>query len=321
MPKVVRFHTTGDAEVLQLDELPLPEARAQEIVIEVRAFGLNRAEIMFRRGLYPQYAPELPSTLGYEASGTVLAVGAGVSTIPSFKMGDYWSYGEVARVPEHAVAALPESLSWAEGAAIWMPYLTVWGAFVEYGKLKAGESVVIRAASSSVGVAAVQMANMLGARTIAVTRDESKSAFIAAQNPAHIVTSSDGNMAERILELTDGKGADMVFDPVAGPELEALGAATRYQGRIFVYGRLSPEPAIFPVALGLAKGLTYRGYSLFEVINFPDIFKRGVAAVSAGIERGDYHPVLDRIFKLDDVVAAHRHMESNRQMGKIVVET
>ena len=330
MPRVVRFHTTGDAEVLQLDELPLPEARAKEIVIEVRAFGLNRAEIMFRRGLYPQYAPKLPSTLGYEASGTVLAVGEGVSrckvgdrvsTIPSFKMGDYWSYGEVARVPEHAVAALPESLSWAEGAAIWMPYLTVWGAFVEYGKLKAGETVVIRAASSSVGVAALQMANMLGARTIAVTRDESKSAFIAAQNPAHIVTSSGGNMAERILEITHGDGADMVFDPVAGPELEALGAATRYQGRIFVYGRLSPEPAIFPVALGLAKGLTYRGYSLFEVINFPEVFERGVAAVTAGIERGDYQPVLDRIFKLDDVVAAHRHMESNRQMGKIVVET
>jgi NADPH2:quinone reductase len=329
MPNVVRFHKTGEADVLQLDDLSMPEAREGEVVIEVRAFGLNRAEIMFRRGLYPQYAPKLPSTLGYEASGTVLAIGPGVttvgvgdrvSTIPSFRMGDYWSYGEVARVPEHAVAKLPERLSWAEGTAIWMPYLTVWGAFVEYGRLRADETVVIRAASSSVGIAALQVARELGAVTIAVTRDDSKREFIEKQNPDYIVTSMGGGMAERILEITDGRGADMIFDPVAGPELEDLGRATRYHGRVLVYGRLSPEPAIFPVALGLAKGLTYRGYSIFEVVNFPEIFARGVAAVRAGIEREVYRPAVDRIFSLDQVADAHRHMESNRQKGKIVVQ-
>lgn len=135
MPRIVRFHATGDAGVLRLDELPMPVAAGDDVVIEVRAFGLNRAETMFRRGLYPQYEPVLPCALGYEASGIVVAVGpavtsvkvgARVSTIPSFKMGYYWSYGEVARVPEHAVAALPERLSWHEGAAIWMPYMTAW---------------------------------------------------------------------------------------------------------------------------------------------------------------------------------------------------
>ncbi|MGE3483030.1 MAG: alcohol dehydrogenase catalytic domain-containing protein, partial [Gammaproteobacteria bacterium] len=181
MPRVVRFHRTGDADVLQLDTVPVPEANDDDVVIDVQAFGLNRAEIMFRRGLYPQYEPVLPSALGYEAAGTVRAVGPRVtrvrvgdrvSTVPSFKMGYYWTYGEVARVPEHAVMPLPEALSWHEGAAIWMPYLTVWGAFREYGRLRAGETVVIRAASSSVGVAALQMAREIGATTIAVTRDE-----------------------------------------------------------------------------------------------------------------------------------------------------
>ena len=329
MPRVVRFHRTGDAEVLQLDDLAMPEAKADDVVVAVRAFGLNRAEIMFRRGLYPQYAAELPSTLGYEASGTVLAVGpavtqfkvgARVSTVPSFKMGYYWSYGEVARVPEHAVMPLPENLSWTEGASVWMPYMTVWGAFVAYGKLLAGETVVIRAASSSVGVAAMQMARELGAKVIAVTRDDSKRAFIARQSPDHIVTSAGGDMADQILDLTDGRGADMVFDPVAGPELRELGRATRYHGRIFVYGRLSPEAALFPVEMGLAKGLTVRGYSLFEVINFPDLFKRGKAAVAAGLAAGCYRPAIDRIFPLEQVIAAHQHMESNAQQGKIVVE-
>ena len=113
MPKIVRFHRTGAAEVLQLDELPMPDVAEGELVLNVEAFGLNRAEIMFRRGEYPQYAPELPSTIGYEAAGTVAAVGPGVtvfkvgarvSTIPSFKMGRYWSYGEVARVQPHVAA-------------------------------------------------------------------------------------------------------------------------------------------------------------------------------------------------------------------------
>lgn len=328
MPRVVRFHRTGAAEVLQLDDIAVPEASGDDVVIDVRAFGLNRAEIMFRRGLYPQYAPVLPSTLGYEASGTVLAVGPTVkqfkigdrvSTVPSFKMGYYWSYGEVARVPEHAVMPLPEHLSWEQGASVWMPYMTVWGAFVQYGKLAAGETIVIRAASSSVGVAAMQMARELGATVIAVTRDDSKREFISRQGPDHILTSEHGDMADQILALTGGLGADMVFDPVAGPELMELGRATRYHGRIFVYGRLSSEPALFPVEMGLAKGLTVRGYSLFEVINFPEIFARGKAAVAAGLESGRYRPEIDRVFKLDDVVAAHRHMESNVQQGKIVV--
>ncbi len=328
MPRVVRFHRTGEAEVLQLDDLPMPEAQRDDVVLEVYAFGLNRAEIMFRRGLYPQYEPVLPSTLGYEASGIVRAIGpdvrnikigARVSTVPSFKMGYYWSYGEVARVPAHAVMPLTENLSWTQGAAVWMPYLTVWGAFVEYGKLQAGETVVIRAASSSVGVAAMQMARELGARIIAVTRDETKRAFIAEQTPDHIVAAQGQAMAAEILALTDGRGADMVFDPVAGPELVNLAEATRYHGRIFVYGRLGGEPSLFPTGLGLAKGLTLRGYSVFEVINFPERYARGTAAVAAGLAAGRYKPEVDRVFELDEIVAAHRHMESNRQQGKIVV--
>lgn len=327
MPKVVRFHEVGDAEVLRIDEMPMPEAGPGEVVMKVEAFGLNRAEIMFRKGDYPQYDPELPSALGYEAAGTVLAVGAGVasvcvgdrvSTIPSFKMGRYWSYGEVARVPEHAAVAFPDRLSWAEAAAIWMPYMTAWGGLIEYGKLQSGEHVVIRAASSSVGLAAIQIARQAGAIAIAVTRGPEKKPIIAAQGAAHIIATSEENMADRILEITGG-GAQMIFDPVAGATLEELARATAYHGRIFVYGRLANEPAVFPVNHGLSKGLTVKGYSLFEVINFPHLFARAKQRVTAGLASGAYHPVIDSTFTLDQIVAAHRHMESNVQRGKIVV--
>ena len=328
MPRIVRFHQTGDADVLQLDDLPMPDAQAGEVVLNVEAFGLNRAEIMFRRGEYPQYEPELPSTIGYEAAGTVAAVGpdvtsckAGdrVSTIPSFKMGRYWSYGEVARVPEHAVAFYPERLSTTEAAAIWMPYITTYGALVEYGKLQAGEHIVITAASSSVGIAAIQMAKALGAHAIAVTSSPDKREFIAAQAPAHIILSSTEDVAARILALTDNKGADMIFDPVSGPPVAELCRAAAYQGRVFVYGRLNAEPTSFNVGLGLAKGLTMRGYSLFEVVNFPDVFARAKKHVYDGLERGDYQPMIDSTFPLERVAEAHRHMASNTQKGKIVV--
>jgi NADPH:quinone reductase-like Zn-dependent oxidoreductase len=234
-------------------------------------------------------------------------------------MGRHWSYGEVARVPAHAVAPLPTPMSWSEGAAIWMSYLTAWGGLVGYGHLARGEHVVIRAASSSVGIAALQVANHVGAIPIAVTRTSAKRDFIEAQGAAHVIASAEEDMAERILGITGGRGAGMIFDPVAGPELPELARATAYHGRLFVYGRLSPEPTPFPVNAGLARGLTVRGYSIFEVVNFPDMFARGKAAVLAGLHQGVFRPVIDRTFALDEVAAAHRHMESNAQRGKIVV--
>jgi NADPH:quinone reductase len=328
MPKVVRFHETGDASVLKLDDLPRPTPGSKDVVIDVSAFGLNRAEIMFREGAYPQYDAELPSAIGYEAAGVVAAVGADVtsvnvgdkvSTVPSFKMGPYWTYGEVALVPEHAVAVYPERLSPEEATAIWMPYMTVYGALIDQMKVSAGDHVVITAASSSVGVAAIQMVKAVGGITIATTRGADKKAFISGQGADHVIVTDDENVADRILEITDGKGAEYVFDPVAGPQVAELARAIAYQGTIIVYGRLDPNPTPFPVNFGLAKGLTVKGYSLFEVINFPDIYARGIQYVTDGLARGDFNPVVDRTFPLDQIGDAHRHMESNTQTGKIVV--
>ncbi len=328
MPKIVRFHATGDADVLQLDDLPMPDADAGEVIINVAAFGLNRAEIMFRRGEYPQYAPELPSTIGYEAAGTVAAIGAGVksvkvgdrvSTIPSFKMGRYWSYGEVARFPEVAVTHYPERLSPVEATAIWMPYVTAYGALVEYGGIKADDTVIVTAASSSVGVAMLQIIKALGAKAIAVTRTDAKRDFVLAQDPAHVIISSREGIAERTMEFTDGKGAQFAFDPVSGPMVAELVEAIAYQGKIFIYGRLDAAPTEFPVGTGLAKGLTMRGYSLFEVVNYPAVFERAVRHVYDGLEDSTYQPIIDSVFPLEKVADAHRHMASNTQMGKIVV--
>jgi NADPH:quinone reductase-like Zn-dependent oxidoreductase len=166
MPRIVRFHEVGQADVLKLEELPLVEPQEGELRIKVEAIGLNRAEVMFRNGQYLE-SPELPSKLGYEAAGIVDAVGPGVegfqigdrvSSIPAFSMSQYGVYGEAAILPVSAVAHYPDNLSAAEGAAIWMQYLTAYGALIHYGKMKKDDVVLVTAASSSVGLAAIQLA-------------------------------------------------------------------------------------------------------------------------------------------------------------------
>jgi len=181
MPKIVRFHQVGGPEVLKLEELPAPKPQKDEVLIKVDAIGLNRAEAIFRSGQYLEQ-PELPSGLGYEASGTVEQVGPGVtglepgdrvSSIPSFSMRTYGTYGEVALLPVHAVAKYPENLSPVEGASIWMQYMTAYG-LIEFGKMQQGNYVLITAAASSVGLAAIQLANAVGAIPIATTRNKGK---------------------------------------------------------------------------------------------------------------------------------------------------
>ncbi|UFS70205.1 zinc-dependent alcohol dehydrogenase family protein [Geomonas sp. RF6] len=327
MPKIVRFHETGAAEVLKIEEVPLESPGAGEVRLAVEAIGLNRAEVMFRQGRYLE-DPKLPSRIGYEAAGTVDAVGPGVtgvnvgdrvSTIPSFEMGRYGVYGESAIVPAYAVTRYPEKLSPVEGAAIWMPYLTAYGALVEFGGLGQGQSVVITAASSSVGLAAIQIVKAVGAVPIATTRKAAKKGFLRDAGAEHVIVTDEEDLVGAIMAATSNMGAQIIFDAVAGPTLEKLSEAAALQGIIFEYGALSPEPTPFPLFAAIGKGLTVRGYILFEIIRAPDMLARGLKFILDGLENGALHPTIDRTFPLSSIVEAHQYMESNVQRGKIVV--
>ncbi len=327
MPRIVRFHETGEAEVLQLEDMPLAEPGEGEVRLRVEALGLNRAEVLFRQGLYLE-APQLPSRIGYEAAGVVDAVGSSVddihigdrvSTIPSFSMGKYGVYGESAIVPAHAAAVYPDNLSAVEGAAIWMQYLTAYGALVAIGQIKPAHIILITAASSSVGLAAIQLVKSIGARAVATTRGPDKKAFLLEAGADHVIVTEEEDLAERTKDYSDGRGADIIFDPVAGPFLEKLAQAAAPGAVIFEYGALSLAPTPFPLFDALGKGLTVRGYTLFEIVTRPEMLSAGKQLVCAGLEAGTLKPIIDSTFELDDIVAAHRHMESNLQKGKIVV--
>jgi NADPH:quinone reductase-like Zn-dependent oxidoreductase len=327
MARVVRFHRLGGPEVLQFDDVAESPPGPGEVRIKVKALGLNRAESMFRQGQYLE-DPKLPSRLGYEAAGVVDAVGAGVqgfkpgdavSTIPAFSQGQYGVYGELATVPAAAVAKHPASLSWIEAAAIWMPYLTAWGAIVEIGRLTRGDVVLLPAASSSVGLAAIQIANLVGATPIALTRTGEKRDALLVHGAAHVIATEEQDLVAEVMRITEGKGARIVFDPVGGPTVAKLCDAASAQGIVFQYGALSPEPTPLPLFMLLAKLLTIRGYVLFEMTSDPGHLERGKKFVIDGLSSGKLKPVIDKTFTLDQIVEAHRYLESNRQVGKIVV--
>jgi len=327
MPRIVRFHETGEADVLKLEETPLVEPGAGEVRLKVEAIGLNRAEVLFRQGLYLE-APELPSRIGYEAAGVVDAVGADVhdikvgdrvSTIPSFSMRQYGVYGESAVVPAFAAAPYPDTLSAEAAAAIWMPYMTAYGALIALGKLQPEQTVLITAASSSVGLAAIQIVKSVGAMAVATTRGADKKDFLLEAGADHVIVTDEEDMAEQMKTIGTGKGANLVFDPVAGPFLEKLARAAAPGATIFEYGLLSGQPTPFPLIDALGKGLSVRGYVLFEIVQKSDLLAAGKQFVTAGLTSGALKPVIDRTFKLEEITNAHRYMESNQQKGKIVV--
>jgi NADPH:quinone reductase-like Zn-dependent oxidoreductase len=327
MARVVRFHEIGGPGVLRLEEVEVPPPGKGEIQIRIHALGLNRAEAMFRTGQYVSQ-PRFPARPGYEAAGTVAAIGEGVrgleigdavSVIPGFDLNDYGLYSDLANAPARLVAHHPSSLSWVEAAAVWMQYMTAYGALIDVAGLRPGETVVIPAASSSVGLAAIQIANKVGATPVALTRGRSKRQALLDAGAAHVIVTDEQDLVGKILAITGGKGARVVFDPVGGPTVEKLTKAMARFGILFIYGALSPEPTPLPLLAVLVNGLTIRGYSLMEVTTDPARLERGKRFVNEGLADGGLKPIIARTFPLEQIVEAHRYMESNQQFGKIVV--
>ncbi|MER7499547.1 zinc-dependent alcohol dehydrogenase family protein [Nonomuraea pusilla] len=328
MARTVRFHETGGPEVLRVEDLDPGRPGPGEALIRVDAIGVNRAEALFRRGTYIEPVKRLPARLGTEAAGVVEAVGPGVtgfgegqavSVLPAFSPNDYGVYAERALVPASALLPRPGGVDAVSGAAVWMPYLTAYGAMVEVGGVRPGDVTVLNAASSSVGVAAIHTANRLGATPVAVTRTRAKRERLIEEGAAEVIVSDEEDVPARVLELTGGRGAEYVFDAVAGPGVTGLARAVAPGGTLFLWGAQSGQPTPYPgFELGMP-ALNLRTYTVLEITREPERLRRGAAFVASGLRTGAFRAVVDRVFPLEEVVEAHRHLESNTQIGKIVI--
>src|SRR5260221_2242718 len=327
MSRTIKFARAGGPEVLQFVENQVPAPGSNEVRIKVKAIGINRAEAMWRVDDYTEPV-KFPAGLGYEAAGIVDAVGKDVSgfatgdevnVIPSFSMNEYATYGEVILVPDYAVVRQPKALSFTEAASVWMMFVTAYGALIEDAKVTKGDFVLIPAASSSVGLAAIQIANYAGATTVALTRTSEKKAQLIKAGAAHVIATEEVDLVGEVMRITNGQGARVAFDPVGGPSFPKLVSALAFGGLIYIYGLLGTGVTPLPVLDMLAKVPTIQAHNIRPTSGTETRRKAAIEFVTKGLQTGALKPVIDRTFTFDEMADVHRYLEQNGQFGKIVV--
>ncbi|PXW33855.1 UNVERIFIED_CONTAM: NADPH:quinone reductase-like Zn-dependent oxidoreductase [Williamsia faeni] len=324
MPRVVVFDQTGDPEVLRVVDEPVTAPAAGEVRIRIEAIGLNRLDSMMRAGTFPRPFHLPHARLGCEGTGIVDAVGEGVE---EFRVGDAvivtalptmdrnGTYADYTTVPASAIIARPDGLDAVHAAALWVAGSTAYGALVEKAHMRPADHVLITAASSGVGLAAIQVANQIGAVPIAVTRHIAKKEALLAAGAAAVIATEEDDLHESVRRVTGGVGVDIILDSVMGPGLSDLAQTARPGGTLVAVGWLDPRPPSFP----MTGPLTIHRYVGFELLADPGAVRRIAAFLAAGVRSGTMQPTIDSVFTLDDISQAHRHLERGDQIGKIVV--
>ena len=326
--RAVFFNETGDADVLKVNVIDMPVPKKDEVLINVKSIGINRADTMYRMGMYVE-TPVFPAKLGYEAAGLVEEVGADlkkafkkgdkVSIIPSFSLLQYGTYGDHILAPGYAVRKHPDKLSFDEAAALWTSYLTMYGMLVDSSNIKAGDYVVINAASSGTGLAAIQIVNYCGGIPIALTSSAHKKDGLLKAGAKYVIDSSHKKFSSEITAITKDKGVTIILDPVVGKNFNKLLETIADNGKVFVYGAMSTDVAEFPAFQVLMKTPVIQGYDAMVVVGNPKKLSKAIAFIKKGVGEGAFKPKIDRKFSLDKIVEAHQYIEKNAQFGKVIV--
>ena len=325
--------------MLRIEEVRRPKPTGNEVLVRVQALGLSRPDLVWREGSSFE-EPVFPAQIGYDAAGVVesigpevkkLRVGDRVATFPAVSLLDYTAHGEIIVYPETALHVYPDKLTPMEAAAVNTGLFTAYFALIELSGLKRDQYVVVTAASSSMGIAAIQMSRAIRAKCIAVTRSETKKEGLLAVGANEVLIAGKDDVQEAILKLTDGLGAEVIYDAVGGPGLEELIWATKRFGHIIVYGQLGAmdDKTSLPLGACFLRGLkVHASFRVYDFTGYPKLglparteaIERAKKFVSDGLASGLFPPMVDRVFLgLDEYVAAHRYMEMNAQIGKIVI--
>lgn len=325
-----QFEKVGGPEEIDLVEGEVVLSSSAEVIVEMRAAGLNRAELMHLGGYY--VVPTVPPCrMGIEGVGVVAEVGGGVASVdvgdevvvlPDMEIGQHGTLGSHVAVPERALEAKPSGLDFVDVAALWVAHGTAYAGLVQDGGLVegGGQVVVISAASSSVGLAALQVARRFGATTIATTRTTVKQQRLLEAGADHVVVTDDQDPGKAILDITGGNGFDIAFDSVAGPWIESLAAAAAQDARLIIYGGQSGQPTPMPVLQMLTSNLGVSAlHFVFDALRNEDRRSEIASHLLDGVSSGAYAPAIDSTFDLSEVRSAYERMASNDQFGKIVV--
>ncbi|WP_211243765.1 zinc-dependent alcohol dehydrogenase family protein, partial [Paracoccus hibiscisoli] len=272
-----------------------------------------------------EWVPIIPwntQAVGADVAG--FRIGDRVNVIPGASVTRHGTAADWLTLPARHVVPQPAGLGAPQAAAFWMSFVTAYGALVEVCRLSAGQWVLITAASSSVGLTALQIARAVGARPIATILGDCLRPAMLEVGAEAVVVSDREDLASRLVEITGdmatGGGLDAAFDAVGGPQVTAIAEAMRPHGTIVVHGALSPQPTPFPLKVALRNSLSLRGYVYSEVTRNPEVLARAARFAEEAIAAGFLMPRIDRVFPLDRIVHAHQHLESGAAFGKIVLQ-
>ncbi len=325
--KGVRFHKVGGPDVLKVETVEIPVPAPHEVRLHVKAVGINRMDTVIRMGQFP-IPPVFPAHLGFEAAGVIESVGSAVTAIkagdkvnvfPAFMPNEYGTYGDLIVLPAYAIQPFPDALSFEQAASVWATYLVAYGMLVDSAKLQAGQAVIINAASSSAGLSAIQITNSLGGISIALTTSKAKKEALLAAGAQHVVVTSEEDIVTRVQTITNGKGAEVILDAVGGSQFEKLVAAAAERAQLFAYGMLGVDYGAYPTFQVVMKMLTIRGYNMTDLLIDPAKSAAAIAFIQQGVQSGVLKPVVGQSFPLEEVVEAHRFMEANGHVGKVVL--
>ncbi len=332
--KALRISSPPDIESLSLQEQARELPGSNQVGVRITSIGLNRGDLLFCQNRY-FIKPNSGSRVGFEAAGIVDALpskgeskfqlGDRVALCPmSFDVNAQGAFAEYGIYPESALIKSPDNLPDEQCGAIWMAYFTAWGGLVEAGKLKQGEYVVITAASSSVGIAAIQIAKMIGAIPIATTTNKDKAETLTKLGAPHVIVQNrndEANLeyAKEVIEITNGKGSDLVFDAVTGPGTHGLVKASKRGGRIIIQGMLDRRPMDIHAGVLMKRLLTIKGYTVDQTLDDKAQKQRAIDAIRKGFKDAELFPVIAKRFALGDFKAAFIGLSENKHIGKIIV--
>jgi NADPH2:quinone reductase len=311
-----------DIGTAKIEDVALPELGANDVRIRVRAAAVNFPDILMIQGKY-QHKPELPFVVGGERAGDVIAVGSGVTKL---KVGDRvvggalaGGFAQEAQGPESSYRPIPGSADYAVASAYTTAYLTAYVSLVRRGEMAKGETLLVHGAAGGVGLAAVDLGKVLGATVIATASSDEKRAFLKDYGADHVLPSS--GFREAVKELTSGRGADVIYDPVGGDVFDESVRCIAFNGRILIVGFTSGRIPTVSVNMPLIKGFSVVGVRAGEYgRKFPEKGRENIAAIDKLLADGKIRPHIHARFPLSQAVDAMHMLTTRKVIGKVVIE-
>jgi NADPH2:quinone reductase len=320
--KAIVFTQTGGPEVLALSDIPKPDVRPGMALIKVHAIGVNFADIRFRQGTYVA-KPKLPDTPGMEAAGVIEAVGEGVTDL---KVGQcvaaftVKSYAEYCQAPAPMIIPLPDSVNFVEGAAFPIQVMTAYHMLHTADSTGPGKTVLVHSAAGGVGIVAVQLAKVAGARVFGTVSSDAKKQLVMDHGADAVINYTTEKFADEVLKLTDAKGVDLILDAVGKPTFEEGLRCLAMLGHLILYGRAGGPTDPLNVATLSAKSQKVSGFMVPTITrNFPEKTRESAERCFTLMREGKLKLHIGKTYPLGQAADAHRFLESRQSTGKLVL--